>query len=52
MPNHEWAADAAVYGRFFDATSEQLGEDFRGYVYQNQSSIDARNLPEFAREFA
>ena len=52
MPNHEWAADAAVYARFFDETSERMGEDFRGYVYQDQSSINARNLPESAREFA
>src|SRR5690242_5320556 len=37
---HPWSFDAAVYARYFDTKSEKLGDDFRGYIYQNQPQID------------
>src|SRR5436305_14956054 len=35
LPKHNWSFDAAVFARFFDTKSEKLGNDFRGYIYQN-----------------
>jgi|SRR5579872_336466 len=43
LPQHTWAAQAALWGRYFDTKSAKLGNDFRGYVYTNQDKIDAAN---------
>jgi protein-disulfide isomerase len=46
LPQHTWAAQAAIWGRYFDGLSKKspnLGNDFRGYIYENQSKIDAAN---------
>src|SRR5215467_6894533 len=32
---HPWAMDAAILARYFDTKSEKLGQDFRGYIFQN-----------------
>src|SRR5262245_32369589 len=40
---HPWSFDAAVYARYFDTKSEKLGNDFRGYIYQNQPQITKDN---------
>src|SRR5215470_1292198 len=49
---HPWAFAAAVYARFFDAKSEKLGNDFRGYIYSNQPLINKSNLQQYASKFA
>jgi protein-disulfide isomerase len=52
LPKHPWAFDAAVYARFFDTKSQQLGNDFRGFIYKNQINITAQNLRQFVQKFA
>jgi len=52
LPTHKWSFDAAVYARFFDTHSQKLGDDFRGFIYKNQSSIYPQNLRQFAQKFA
>ena len=49
---HPWAFEAAVYARFFDTKSEKLGNDFRGYIYSNQSLINKGNLQQYVSKFA
>jgi|ERR1051326_4735422 protein-disulfide isomerase len=52
IPSHHWSADAAVYARFFDQHSQQLGNDFRGYIYSNQTQITRANLRQYVDKFA
>ena len=52
LPKHPWSFQAAVYARFFDTKSEKLGDDFRGYIFQNQPQITADNLRQYAQKFA
>src|SRR5262249_52070668 len=52
LKQHPWALDAAVYARFFDTQSQKLGNDFRGYIYQNQPQINAGNLRQYVEKFA
>jgi protein-disulfide isomerase len=52
LPNHPWSFDAAVYARYFDTKSQQLGNDFRGYIYRNQTQINKQNLREYVDKFA
>jgi protein-disulfide isomerase len=49
---HPWTLRAALYARFFDTQSQKLGDDFRGYIYKNQSQIVPGNLDQFARKYA
>src|SRR5262249_44486873 len=52
LPKHPWSFDAAVWARYFDTKSEKLGNDFRGYMYQNQPQINPTNLRQFVQKFA
>ncbi|HLJ29917.1 MAG TPA: thioredoxin domain-containing protein [Candidatus Angelobacter sp.] len=52
LSKHPWSFNAAVYARFFDTKSEKLGEDFRGYIYQNQPQITVDNLQQYVQRFA
>ena len=52
LPKHNWSFDAAVFARFFDTKSEKLGNDFRGYIYQNQVQVTAENLRQWVQKFA
>jgi protein-disulfide isomerase len=53
LPKHNWSFRAAVFARFFDATSPKLGNDYRGYVYQNQNAIpDEGGLEYYTKKFA
>ena len=52
LPKHPWAFEAAIYARFFDTKSLKLGNDFRGYIYQNQPQITPMNLHYFTQKFA
>jgi len=52
LPRHPWSFDAAVYARYFDTKSQKLGDDFRGYIYKNQTQIDKQNLRQWVDKFA
>ena len=52
LPIHHWSFDAAVYARYFDTKSQNLGDDFRGYIFKSQVNITAKNLRQFAQRFA
>jgi hypothetical protein len=49
---HPWSFDAAVFARYFDSKSEKLGDDFRGYIFKNQTQIDKSNLRQYVQKFA
>jgi protein-disulfide isomerase len=52
LPMHNWAFEAAVWGRYFDQTSLDLGNDFRKFIYANQTQITKDNLSQWAQKFA
>ncbi len=52
LPMHNWSFEAATYARFFDARSKKLGDDFRGYIFQNQPNITPQNLRQYVQKFA
>ncbi|HEY1526463.1 MAG TPA: thioredoxin domain-containing protein [Candidatus Angelobacter sp.] len=52
LNNHPWSFDAAVFARYFDTRSQKLGDDFRGYIFQNQPQIDKQNLRQYVDKFA
>ncbi|HLY99731.1 MAG TPA: thioredoxin domain-containing protein [Candidatus Angelobacter sp.] len=52
LAKHPWSFDAAVFARYFDTKSQKLGEDFRGYIYKNQTQIDKQNLRQYVDKFA
>jgi protein-disulfide isomerase len=52
MPMHNWAFDAAVWARYFDKTSADMGNDFRKFIYASQTQITRDNLPQWAQKFA
>ncbi|HEX3094704.1 MAG TPA: thioredoxin domain-containing protein [Candidatus Angelobacter sp.] len=52
LEKHPWSFEAAVFARYFDSKSQKLGEDFRGYIYKNQTQIDKQNLRQYVDKFA
>ena len=53
LPKHNWSFKAAVYARFFDTKSQKVGNDYRGFIYQNQSQIaDEGGLQFYTKKFA
>jgi protein-disulfide isomerase len=53
LPRHIWSFQAAVNARFFEQRSEQLGNEFRGYILQNQKDIaDETALQRYTHKFA
>lgn len=52
LPMHNWAFDAAVWARYFDKTSADMGNDFRKFIFANQIQITRDNLPQWAQKFA
>ena len=52
LPMHNWAFDAAVWGRYFDKASANLGNEFRKFIYANQIQITRDNLQQWAQKFA
>jgi protein-disulfide isomerase len=52
LPMHNWAFDAAVWARYFDKASAGLGNEFRKFIYANQTQITRDNLPQWAQRFA
>jgi protein-disulfide isomerase len=52
LPMHNWSYEAAVMARYFDATSKELGNEFRDYIFANQLEINPQNLRAYAERFA
>lgn len=60
LPMHNWSFEAHVLARYFDSQPDAntnakalpLGEQFRRWVYANQSSINQGNLRGMAGRFA
>lgn len=52
LRQHNWAFEAAIYAKFFDAKSEKLGDQFRSNVFLNQASIAPDSLRALAEKFA
>jgi protein-disulfide isomerase len=52
IPAHAWSKDAHIMARYFDTRSPQLGEEFRQYIFANQTAIYKTNLREWADKFA
>lgn len=52
LPMHNWAFEAAVWGRYFEKTSPDLGNEFRKFIYANQTQIARDNLLQWAQKFA
>jgi len=49
---HVWAFPAAIMARYFATQSEQLGIEFRSYIFENQRAITPDNLREWGEKFA
>lgn len=52
LPMHNWAFEAAVWARYFDRISSDLGNDFRKFIYANQIQVSRDNLLQWAQRFA
>ena len=52
LPMHNWAFEAAVWARYFDKTSVDKGNDFRKFIFANQTQITRDNLSLWAQKFA
>ena len=52
LPMHNWAFEAAVWARYFDKTSVEKGNDFRKFIFANQTQITRDNLSQWAQKFA
>jgi protein-disulfide isomerase len=51
LPMHPWSYQAAVFARYFDTHSKELGNQFRDYVFENQLEINVQNLRSYAEKF-
>lgn len=53
LPYHMWSFQAAVYARWFDTKSKDMGNDYRNYVFANQTSIETLpQLTQWTQKFA
>lgn len=52
LPMHNWAFEAAVWARYFDQISVDMGNDFRKFIYANQIQVTRDNLLQWAQKFA
>jgi protein-disulfide isomerase len=52
LPMHNWSFDAAVFARYFDTHSKDVGNEFRANVFAHQLEINPQNLRAFAEKFA
>lgn len=53
IPGHPWSRQAAINARFFDTKNTTLGNDYRDYIFANQSSIETPpQLQQFTQRFA
>ena len=52
LPMHNWSFNAAVMARYFDTLGNNLGNQFRDYIFEHQPEITPDNLQSFAQKFA
>lgn len=53
LPFHPWSFQASVYARWFDTKGKNLGNEYRGYIFANQRSIETRGmLTQWTENFA
>jgi len=53
LPEHPWSFQAAVYAKWFEAKSKDLGYDYENQVFANQPSIETKaDLTQFTARFA
>ena len=52
LPMHPWSFEAAVFARFFDTKSQEMGNNLRGFIFQNQPQITSQNLRMYIQKFA
>ena len=53
LPFHPWSFQAAVYARWFDTHSKQVGDSYRDYIFANQSRIETPpSLNQWTQSFA
>ena len=52
LPMHPWSFEAAVNARYFDTKSKKLGDEYRFYIFQNQTQITKQNLRGMTERFA
>lgn len=52
LPMHPWSYQAAVFARYFDTHSKELGNQFRDYIFENQLEVNIQNLRSYAEKFA
>jgi protein-disulfide isomerase len=52
LPMHNWAFEAAVWARYFDQISSDMGNDFRKFIYANQIQVSRDNVLQWAQRFA
>src|ERR1035437_1715760 len=52
LPMHPWSFEAAVNARYLDTKSKKLGDEYRFYIFQNQTQITKQNLRGMTERFA
>ncbi len=53
LPRHNWSFKAAILAHYFETRSATLGNDYRSYIYQNQTMIlDEAGLWTYTQQFA
>jgi len=52
LKQHPWSFDAAVNARFFDTKSQKIGDDYRLYIFQNQTFVTKQNLQGMTEKWA
>lgn len=52
LRQHPWSYQAAVFARYFDTQSPKLGDEYRSYIFQNQSFITKPNLRGITEKWA
>jgi protein-disulfide isomerase len=52
LPMHNWSYQAAVFARYFDTHSKELGNQYRDYIFENQLEINPQNLRGYSDKFA
>lgn len=52
LPQHNWSYDAHVIARYLDTKSPAIGEEYRHWLFANQSGINKTNLRGMSERFA
>lgn len=54
LPRHNWSYEAAVWARYFDTKdtkTQNVGNDFRRFIFANQRQITKDNLQQWVQKF-